>query len=215
VKDRFAALANAYRMTAEVDPRLNLYLGLAFGLPLLAGLVTALVTGGWLLWMPSAVLLALLLALLVFGRRVQGAQFQQIEGMPGAAAAVLQNMRGQWFVVPAVAVNKQQEMVHRVVGRCGVVLVAEGGTGQRVKALVAQARKRLNRVTGDVPVHVMFTGDGEGDTVELSRLQVELTKLPNSLSKTEVPKLARKLAPLDKGNIPMPKGAIPRGGRQR
>lgn len=215
MKDRFAALANAYRMTAQVDPRLGLYIGLAFGLPLLVGVVVALLTGSWLLWLPIAVLVALLLAMLVFGRRVQGAQFQQIEGMPGAAAAVLQNMRGQWFVVPAVAVNKQQEMVHRVVGRCGIVLVAEGGSGQRVKALVAQARKRMNRVSGDTPVHVVFTGDGEGDTVQLSKLQVELTKLPNTLSKTEVPKLARKLAPLDKGNIPMPKGAIPRGGRPR
>ncbi len=213
--DRFRQLGAAYRMTAEVDPRLNLYLALGIFLPIVAGVVAGVLTGGWLLWVPTGVVLGLFIALLIFGRRVQRAQFQQIEGVPGAAAAVLEQMRGQWFITPAVAVNKHREMVHRAIGRPGVVLVAEGDNRQRVKGLVAQARKKLKRVVGDTPIHVVLVGDGEGDTVELSKLQVELAKLSNTLSKTEVPKLARKLAPLDKGNIPMPKGAIPRGGRPR
>lgn len=215
MKDRFRALGTAWRMTSEVDPRLKLYVALAIVVPLVAGVVAAAITGGWLLWSPLGLTIGLFAGLLVFGRRVQAAQFQQIEGVPGAAAAVLDQLRGQWFVTPAVAINKHQEMVHRAIGRPGIVLVAEGGSSQRVKGLVAQARKRLKRVAGDTPIHVVLTGDGSGDTVELSKLQVELTKLPNTLSKTEVPKLARKLAPLDKGNIPMPKGAIPRGGRPR
>lgn len=213
--DRIRQLGNAYRMTVEVDPRLNLYLALGVAIPIVAGVVAGLLTGGWVLWAPTGVVLGLFTGLLIFGRRVQRAQFQQIEGMPGAAAAVLQQMRGQWFIVPAVAINKHQEMVHRAVGRPGVVLVAEGDNRQRLKGLVAQARKKLKRVVGDTPIHVVMVGDGEGDTVELSKLQVELAKFSNTLSKNEVPKLARKLAPLDKGNIPMPKGAIPRGGRPR
>lgn len=213
--DRIRQLGAAYRTTAEVDPRLTLYLALGIVLPIVAGVVAGAVTGAWVLWVPSGVVLGLLVGLLIFGRRVQRAQFQQIEGVPGAAAAVLEQMRGQWFITPAVAVNKHQEMVHRAVGRPGVVLVAEGDNRQRVKGLIAQARKKLKRVVGDTPIHTVMVGDGEGDTVQLSKLQVELAKLSNTLSKTEVPKLARKLAPLDKGNIPMPKGAIPRGGRPR
>lgn len=213
--DRIRQLGAAYRMTAEVDPRLTLSMALGVVVPIVAGVVAAALTGGWLLWVPTGVLLGLFTGLLIFGRRVQRAQFRQIEGVPGAAAAVLEQMRGQWFITPAVAINKHQEMVHRAVGRPGVVLVAEGDNRQRVKGLVAQARKKLKRVVGTTPVHVVVVGDGEGDTVELSKLQVELAKLSNTLSKTEVPKLARKLAPLDKGNIPMPKGAMPRGGRPR
>lgn len=213
--DRIRQLGAAYRMTAEVDPRLTIYLALGIVLPIVAGVVAGAVTGAWVLWVPSGVVLGLLVGLLIFGRRVQRAQFQQIEGVPGAAAAVLEQMRGQWFITPAVAVNKHQEMVHRAVGRPGVVLVAEGDNRQRVKGLIAQTRKKLKRVVGDTPIHTVMVGDGEGDTVQLSKLQVELAKLSNTLSKTEVPKLARKLAPLDKGNIPMPKGAIPRGGRPR
>lgn len=211
--DRIRQLRDAYRMTAQVDPRLTLYLVLAVAVPVVAGVVTAAITGGWLLWAPLGFTLGLLAAVLVFGRRVQAAQFQQIEGVPGAAAAVLDQMRGQWFVTPGVAVNKHQEMVHRAIGRCGIVLVGEGDNRQRVKGLIAQARKRLARVSGDTPIHAVVVGDGEHDTVRLSKLQVELAKFSNTLDKTEVPKLARKLAPLDKGNIPMPKGAIPRQGR--
>ena len=213
--DRFRQIGTAYRMTREVDPRLDLWLALSLLVPTIAGVVAAAITGGWALWAPVGVSVGLIVALLVFGRRVQSAQFQQIEGIPGAAAAVLEQMRGQWWITPAVAVNKHQEMVHRAVGRCGIVLVGEGDNRQRVKGLIAQARKRLKRVAGDTPIHAVLVGDGEDDTVELAKLQVELAKFSNTLDKTEVPKLARRLAPLDKGNIPMPKGAIPRHGRPR
>lgn len=213
--DRFRQIGTAYRMTREVDPRLDLWLAVSILVPTVAGVVAAAITGAWLLWAPTGLLLGITIALLVFGRRVQSAQFQQIEGIPGAAAAVLDQMRGQWFVTPGVAVNKHQEMVHRAVGRCGIVLVGEGDNHQRVKGLAAQARKKLKRISGDAPIHIVLVGDGEGDTVPLGKLQVELAKFSNTLDKTEVPKLARRLAPLDKGNIPMPKGAIPRHGRPR
>ena len=209
--DRLRQMGEAYRQVRRRDPRLDAYVALAIGIPVVAGLAVSAVTGQWVLWMPSAVLLGVLFGLLVFGRRLQAAQFEAMEGVPGAAAAVLDRMRGQWFVVPGVGVNKQQEMVHRVVGRCGVVLVTEGGTGQRVKSLVARERKKVQRVAGDAPVHVVMVGDGEDGTVELTKLQVAVAKFPNELSKTEVPRLARRLAPLDRGNIPMPKGHIPRG----
>jgi hypothetical protein len=48
-----------------------------------------------------------------------------------------------------VAVNAKQDMVHRVVGRCGIVLVGEGAP-QRVKGLLAKERKRMQRVVGEV-----------------------------------------------------------------
>ncbi len=215
MKDRFKSLAAAYRMTRQADPKLDLYLGLALGLPIVLGVVLGAITGLWVTFVLLGVVVGFFVGLLVFGRRMQGAQFSAIEGMPGAAAAVLQNMRGQWFVTPAIAVNKQQEMVHRVVGRPGIVLVAEGGSGQRLKDMLKREQKKLDRVRGEVPIHVLIAGDGENGTTPLGRLQVEMTKMGNTLSKTEVPKLARKLAPLDKGNIPMPKGAMPRGGKRR
>src|SRR5438270_4882974 len=71
------------------------------GLAVLAVLVVVgLLTGLAAFLIPLGVLLGLLLALILFGRYAQSAQFAAIEGQPGAAAAVMQNMRGNWTVTP-------------------------------------------------------------------------------------------------------------------
>lgn len=211
--DRLRQIGAAYRTTRQHRPRLDLWMALCLLVPIVAGVVAGLLTGAWAIWVPAGLFLGIALALLVFGRTLQAVQYESIEDVPGAAAAVLERMRGQWFVTPVVGVNKQQEMVHRAVGRCGVVLVTEGEPSRRLDGLVGRERKKLSRVAGDVPVHVVHSGPGaDDDTVALGRLQVTLARFPNELSKSEVPKLARRLAPLDKGNVPMPKGHIPRGG---
>ena len=213
MREKFRQLKLVWQQLKEVDERFTLVV-------LLAALVGLLVGAGlgalFSLW--AAVLLGILFALLAglvtFNRRVQKAQYSAIEGRPGAAAAVLNTMRGQWFVSPAVAVNAKQDMVHRVVGRCGVVLVGEGAP-QRVKALLAKERKRLDRVVGDAPITTLTVGDGEGQ-VPLGRIQMRLTKLPRELKRDEVPRLERKLKPLDKAP-PIPKGIDPMaaGSRRR
>lgn len=204
--NRIRQILEAWTQLRQLDPK---------ALPLVfTGVMVGLTVGallGFLLAIWAAVLFGFLGAglggLFVFSRRVQKAQFVALDGQPGAAAAVLNQMRGQWFVTPAVGFTPKQDLVHRVVGRCGVVLVGEGARG-RTKALLAKERKRLKRVLGDTPLHVVLVGDGEGE-VPLKKLQLHLNKLKRELSKTEVPKLERKLAPLDRGNLPIPKGVDP------
>jgi len=88
--------------------------------------ILGLVTGLLALFIPFGVLLGLLVAMILFGRFAQAAQYAQIEGQPGAAAAVLENMRGNWTVTPAIAANRNMDVVHRMVGRPGVILIGEG-----------------------------------------------------------------------------------------
>ena len=214
MRERMAQLRVAFVATKNADDKL---------VPIVAGAVavTFLVVvallglwgGQWILGTLSAILLSLLVGLIVFGRRSQKAQLSMIEGQPGAAAAVLQSLRGQWFVTPAVAFNKKQDLVHRVVGRPGVVLVAEGDSPARVKQLLAQEKKKVSRVLGDTPLHTIVVGKGEG-TTSLQQLSFTMTKLPRALSKTEVPKLDRKLTPLDRG-MPIPQGYMPRPGKKQ
>ena len=212
MKERLQQIRMAWGQLKEVDPK-------APGLIVLGGLVGLLVGAGTglliNLWVaiPVAILFAFMGAMLMFNRRLQKAQFSAIEGHPGAAAAVLQQMRGQWFVTPAVAVNAKQDLVHRVVGRCGIVLVAEGSSPQRVKALLGKERKRIGRVAGEVPVHTVIVGDGQADTVTLSKLQFTMNKFNRELSKTEVPKLERRLKPLDRGPA-IPGGIDPNMARR-
>ncbi len=207
MRERLQTIVRAFHLTREVDDKLVPLLLAAVLVPVALGVSVAAITGGWILWPLLGLLTGLVVALSVFGRRVQRAQMTAIEGQPGAAAAILQQMRGQWFVTPAVAFTRKQELVHRVVGRPGIVLVAEGGSPTKLTQLLAQEKKKLVRVAGDVPVHTVSVGRGEGQ-VELTKLQLHLTKLGVEVSKKDVPKLARKLAPLDKGNIPIPKGYI-------
>ncbi len=211
MRDRLSQLAQAWRQTAQSDPRMPLRVGLAAGGTLVLFVVLGIVTGWWFLHIVG-VLAALTVAIIVFGRGVQNAQFTQIEGQPGAAAAVLNVMRGQWFVQPAVAFSKKQDFVHRVIGRCGIVLVGEGSPA-RVKQLLSREKSRMAKLAGgDVPVHTMVVGTREGD-VALDKLQVELNKFKRELSKTEVPKLERRIKSMDR-DLPMPKGYIPNPGKK-
>lgn len=214
MKERMRQIREAFTQLRQADRKAVPLILLGATLGLLVGVgLGMLIPGIWA--MPLFGLLSAVLgALVVFNRRVQKAQYAAIDGQPGAAAAILNIMRGQFFVTPAVAVNAKQDMVHRVIGRCGVVLVGEG-QGQRVKGLLAKERKRLKRVTGDTPITTLVVGDGEGQ-VPLKKLQGTVTKLPRELKKGEVPKLERKLKPLDPG-APVPKGIDPMAavGRKR
>ncbi len=214
MRERLQQIRQAWTQVRQVDPKVVPWTLLGGTLGLLFGVgVGALSPLAPLVVMPVfGLMFAPLGALLVFNRRASKAQYAAIEGQPGAAAAVLQSMRGQWFVTPAVAVNAKQDMVHRVIGRCGIVLVGEGA-GQRVKGLLAKERKRMSRSAGDVTVTTIVVGDRDGET-PLRKLQVTLTKLPRELKKGEVPKLERKLKPLDR-ELPIPKGVDPMSALSR
>jgi hypothetical protein len=214
VRERLQQYALAWRQVREVDPRMVVWvlLGAAIGILIGVGIGAVSPFLPIVSMVAFGLLFGLLGALLVFNRRATKAQLRAIEGQPGAAAAVLQTLRGQWFVTPAVAVNAKQDMVHRVIGRCGVVLVGEGA-GQRVKGLLAKERKRMTRAVGDVTVTTIVVGDGDGET-PLRKLQVTVTKLPRGLKKGEVPRLERKLKPLDR-DLPIPKGIDPMAAASR
>ena len=203
-----------FRMVAglvhKANPRaLPIVIGSGLGV-LVAGVVVGLLTNLVFL-IPLGVLLGILVALLLFGRFAQTAQYATIEGQPGAAAAVLQSMRGNWTVTPAIAANRNMDVVHRAVGRPGVVLVGEGSP-TRLPSLLAAEKKRVARVAFDVPIHDYQVGDGEGQ-IPLRQLQRKIMKLPRDLKGTEVADLNFRLKALPQ-SLQAPKGPMPRGGRQ-
>jgi Domain of unknown function (DUF4191) len=173
--------------------------------------VIGLLTGGVAFFAPVGVLLGLLAAMVLFGRFAQRAQYSAIDGQLGAAAAVLQNMRGNWTVTPAVTGNRTMDVVHRAVGRPGVVLVGEG-VPARVAQLLAAERKRTERVAHGVPIHEFQVGNGEGQ-VPVGKLQRKVTTLPRTLRPTAVSDLNYRLKALQP-SMQMPKGPMPKGVRQ-
>jgi len=167
----------------------------------------------------SAVLLAipagLLAATFWFSRRAMRAAYAQIDGQAGAAAAVIQSMRGNnWAVTPAVAVNKSQDIITRVVGKPGVILVSEG-PANRVVPMLANERKRTARWLPDVPIYEIQVGNDEGQ-VPLLKLQRELGKLPRNMRGGEITDIRRRLDALGNAanSMPIPKGPMPTSARQ-
>jgi hypothetical protein len=209
---RAAQLRTVWTMARQNDPRLPLKV---FG-PAVAVLVV-LVVVGVLLGHPVyfaviGVLLGLVLATVLFGRRATSSMYAQVEGQPGAAASVLQSMRGDWQVTPAVAFNKNMDLVHRVVGRPGVVLVGEGSSPSQLRALMTDQKRRIGRVAPDTPIHEVIVGDGDGQ-VPLRKLQQTVVKLPRVLGRKDVPGLEARLKAVGGTNVPLPKGPIPRQAR--
>jgi hypothetical protein len=62
--------------------------------------------------------LALLASLFVFSRIALAASYASVEGQIGAGASVLMAIRKGWTTTPAVAVNKNQDMVHQKCWPC-------------------------------------------------------------------------------------------------
>ncbi|NYI06983.1 DUF4191 domain-containing protein [Allostreptomyces psammosilenae] len=220
---RMKQIRLAYQMTKRVDSRVGLVvlgvgvitfavvlaIGFLIGYPIYAGLL--------------GVLVAVLAMTIVFGRRAERAAFSQMEGQPGAAVAVLQTraMERQWSVTPTVAANRNQDVVHRAVGRAGIVLVGEGNPN-RLRSMITAEKRKMGRVVADVPVYDVLVGDDEGQ-VPLKKLQSHLLRLPRSLPKQQVNEVNDRLRALGDllSNMPVPKGPMPknmrmpRGGRIR
>jgi F0F1-type ATP synthase assembly protein I len=203
-----------YRMGKQSDPRLGLWLVGAF-------VVGAAVGFGLFWFLPStgplrlviaivgSLLLGLLGAALVFGRRVQRSAYRQLEGRPGAAGQALGTLRRGWKTEPMIAFNKQQDVVHRVVGPPGIVLVGEGNPN-RLRGLLTNERRKHERVAADIPIHEVMCGNGEGQ-VPLPRLVKHVTKLGRNVKPAELTDVLNRLKALDasRSNIPMPKGPVP------
>jgi Domain of unknown function (DUF4191) len=172
--------------------------------------VIGLLTGLLALLIPLGVLLGLMAGMVLFGRFAQQAQYSAIDGQLGAAVAVMQSMRGNWTVTPAVNGNRTMDVVHRAVGKPGVILVGEG-VPARVATLIAAERKKTERVAHGVPIHEFQVGNNEGQ-LPVSKLQRKLTTLRGTLKPAAVSDLNYRLKALQP-SMQMPKGPLPKGAR--
>ncbi|BCJ63505.1 DUF4191 domain-containing protein [Polymorphospora rubra] len=207
-RTRLKQIGMVFSFTAKRD-RWFIPLAAAAVLLPLALTVVAVVFWGWL-WLPIGILLALLGLLIVLNLRSNTAMMNAAEGQPGAAATIMENMRGDWRVTPAVSSTTQMDMVHLVIGRPGIILLAEGNP-QRIRGLLGQEKRRLAKVIGTAPLHDYVIGQGENE-IPIRKLRMTLMRLPRNLSGKEVNALDKRLKALS-ARPQMPKGAIPKNMR--
>jgi hypothetical protein len=93
---RLKQMRQVFGVTRQSDPRLVPYLLIAFFTPFMLLLALGLLIDQPFLLGLIGFMLGLLAAVVVFGKRVQATAYAGVEGQAGAAAAVLQSMRGDW-----------------------------------------------------------------------------------------------------------------------
>jgi Domain of unknown function (DUF4191) len=188
-------------------------------LPLVAlagvGVAAVIIVIGWAVgliyaFIPLAILFGLMAAMLLFGRFATSAQYDAIEGQPGAAAAVLQNLRGGFTTTPAIAANRNMDVVHRTVGKPGVILVGEGSP-TRLPSLLAAEKRRISRIASQIPIYDFQVGNGEGQ-IPIRQLNKKIMKLPRNIRGQAVAELNFRLNALPQ-QLQMPKGPPPRAAR--
>jgi hypothetical protein len=212
-KERRSQIWQAFQMQRKDDKAL---LPLMIGVLVLAVVVAfgiGLIFDLEWIFLPFGVVIGALAAFSIFGRRVQSSVYKKADGQPGAAGWALDNLRGQWRVTQGVAGTTHLDAVHRVIGRPGIVLVAEGAP-HRVKSLIAQEKKRTARVAGKTPIYDISVGNEEGQ-IPLKALQRHLMKLPRNISANEMDSLEARLNSLGSRAAAMPKGPLPPGAKMR
>ena len=204
-----------YQMAKKSDPAIGRWvlgaalLGLVVGFGLFWLVVGRSSTLGLILSVVGGLMVAVLGALIVFSRRAQRAVYGQMEGQAGAAAGALGLLKRGWTVDNAIAFTKQQDIVHRVIGPPGIVLVGEGSPG-RLKALMTSERKRHERVAVDTPVHEIIVGNAD-DQVPLAKLSRHVQKMKRQVQPAEITDILARLKAIDASRpvVPMPKGPVP------
>lgn len=208
---RAAQMRQVYRMTKETDRHLGLVLlGTFLGVSLATFFLLSLIPPGWFaVDLATALLFGLVALVWLFGRRATKSQITQVRGKPGAALAVLTVLRRGWRTDQMIAFNRNQDVVHRLVGPPGIVLIGEGHHS-RVQQLLTSESKRHQRVASDVPVTEIIVGDGEGE-VPLEKLTKHVTKLKRQIQPSEMTEVLSRLKAIDasRSQVPLPKGPVP------
>lgn len=213
-KQTWSQFWQAFNLQRKQDKKLiPLMITAILGMALAFFLIGLLFGGQWFM-LVLGIGFGVMAAMFIFSKRLEASMYDRVGDTPGAAGWTLENMRNTvgvvWHTKTSVAMNTQMDAVHRVVGNPGVVLVGEGEP-HRVKPLMAQQHKRLNRLAGGVPVYEILVGDGEGQ-VPMKKLQREMLKLPRNFKKNDVYGVNAKIEAMDRSGTAgagLPKGPMP------
>jgi hypothetical protein len=204
---RFKTIRDAYDVTKSVKPWIGTALIGIFLVIWLGGIALGALLGHPVYAAFVGFPFGLMLAMFFFTRQAGAAAYASIEGQAGAAASVLMAIRKGWTTTPAVSVSRTQDMVHRSVGRPGIVLVGEGGPG--VRYLLNDEKKKTERFTPGVPIAEVVVGDNEGQ-IKLRKLQKHLKKMPKKISATQLREVRNRLKAVGGMSLPIPKGPMPK-----
>jgi hypothetical protein len=210
---RYAQMWEIWKLTAKSDKQaVPVAIGggiAALAVVLLLGLITGARSWSLTIWVILGVIAGLITAVALISRRAEKMAYARIEGQPGAVGAILQTVtkRGWSGSEEPVAVNaKSQDLLYRVSGRGGIVLIAEGHRSS-VSRLVEDEKRKLAKVASGVPVTVFWVC-GDEHSIRLGELSKSVFKLPKVVRTSELGEINRRLSTM-RLNVPVPKGIDP------
>ncbi|WP_336633000.1 MULTISPECIES: DUF4191 domain-containing protein [unclassified Microbacterium] len=189
--------------------------GVALGV-LVGFLIPPVAIWSIILWGVTGLMLGVLAAMITLTRLSTRAMYIKLDGMPGAAGHILSTSLGRNWVASdmPVGVNpKSQDAVYRVIGRGGVVIVAEGARG-RLTRLVGDEKMKVQRVASGVPINVVYVGHGEGD-VPISKLSSTIKAFPKKVDRATMAAVVKRVDSVSQSvtSLPIPKGIDPMRAR--
>jgi hypothetical protein len=209
-KVRFQTFRDAYKVTKSVKSWIGAGIFGVFSITWAIGIAIGILIGHPIYLGFVSLPVAVLAAMFFFTRIASSAAYVSIEGQMGAGASVLMAIRKGWITTPAVAVTKNQDMVHRSIGRAGIVLTGEGTPA--VRGMLQDERRKAERFAPGVPVIEIYVGDG-ADQVPLRKLQKRVAKLPKKLSAHQMREVRARFKAVGGMSMPIPKGPMPKGIR--
>jgi hypothetical protein len=209
-QSQLAVLKDAFKLVKDNSPIAIVWCLLIFVLILIFGVIIGNNLGHPIYAGFLSIPLAFLAAFFLFTRFANTAAFSSIEGQIGAGASVLMSIRRGFVTTPAVNVNRDQDMVHRVSGKAGIILVGEGGFA--VRSLIQDEKRKMERFLSGVPITEVYVGDGQNQ-VSIRKLQKHLKKLPKKLTTSQLREVRARLRSVGGLNLPMPKGPMPGNAR--
>jgi hypothetical protein len=205
-QSQLAVVKDAYRLVKKDSPLAVVWCLVIFVLVLTFGIIIGNNLGHPIYAGFITLPVAFLAAFFLFTRYANTAAFASIQGQLGAGASVLMSIKRGFVTTPAVNVNRDQDMVHRVSGKAGIILVGEGGFG--VKSLMQDEKRKMERFLSGVPVTEVMVGENSGQ-VSIKKLHKHLKKLPKELNTAQLREVRSRLRSVGGLNLPMPKGPMP------
>jgi Domain of unknown function (DUF4191) len=211
---RIRQIGRAYQVTHEYDRALPYLLIGAFLLPTALSIVIGVVWGYAFNVIFAGVMVGILAAMFMLVRRAKRATFQRYAGQTGSAEVALGMLPKKWVSTPAIAANRNRDVIHRTLGPGGLILIGEGEPG-RVRQLLASEVKKHERVAYGVTVTTVIMGNKEGQ-VPLDKLADHIRKRPKVLQAHQISDIRQRLRALDalRPPVPVPKGPMPTSPRQ-
>ena len=212
----FSQFGDQIRFLKGVDPKaVPLAITIGVGSFALISTIGVFISGGAFLgiaiWVVLGIVTGYLSALLTLTRRANSAIFTKYADEPGRISLTVGTLTRRVYkgTNQPVAVNaRTKDLVFRIVGPAGVVLLGEG-TKTSTQQLLEDERRKVQRVASGVTVHTFYSSE-DGQGVPLAILHKKVSKLKKTLTKNEIRAVQNRLAAMDsRGGLPIPKGVDP------